>query len=591
MASKSVEYIIFLRDKFSPQLNQINKSLQQTGQRISRVGQNMTLFITLPLLAAGGAAVKLASDFEETQSKFDVVFGSLQKQANETAENFAQNFGLSELASKQLLSATGDLLTGFGFSQKAAFDLSSQVNILAADLASFTNLEGGTERASEALTKALLGETESAKSLGIVIRQNTKEFRNSVAAIQKAQGVTVQQAKAIKILEIATTQSKNALGDFARTQGSFANQTRIAKARLEDLAVEMGTILLPVALKLLVIVKGWIDSFSALSTSTKKMILVIAGIAAAMGPLLFIIGKIIAILPVLGSAIAVLTGPIGLVIAAVVIAAVLIIRNWDKIVAYFKTGKGSKTWEKFAASALKLWESLKVAFKELVDFLIVAWDKWLPVLEFQMKLIIDLFTLVFDQIANWLDLFTALFKGNWTRFAKELLQIITLGFADPIIEVFRKAIVGILETVAQLDALKGDFFGERRVFPEIFEEGSLENAISRVNELAGILTSVDKIAGSVAGKLAGSVGGRPKGQKPGAPGATGVASSSATTPGGGITTIKSAAPRVFNINIENLVEGGVNINAANIEQGMEQVKKIVTEALLGGLSDTQNLAR
>ena len=58
----------------------------------------------------------------------------------------------------------------------------------------------------------------------------------------------------------------------------------------------------------------------------------------------------------------------------------------------------------------------------------------------------------------------------------------------------------------------------------------------------------------------------------------------------GITKIISAAPKVFNINIEKLVET-INNNVTNLKEGMNDSKKVIVEALLSALSDTQALVR
>ena len=110
--------------------------------------------------------------------------------------------------------------------QDIALELSKQVGTLALDLASFTNFAGGAEGASAALTKALLGEAESAKALGIVIRQDTREYKDLVAGLQETNNISLVQAKALAALQIATEQSQNAIGDYARTAESTANVQR-----------------------------------------------------------------------------------------------------------------------------------------------------------------------------------------------------------------------------------------------------------------------------------------------------------------------------------------------------------------------------
>jgi hypothetical protein len=185
----------------------------------------------------------MASDAAEVQNKFSVVFSSIMDNADAAAKNLSDNYGLSNVASQDLLSGTGDLLTGFGFSQAAALDLSEQVNTLAVDLASFTNFSGGAEGASMALTKALLGERESVKSLGISIMEaDIKQLAEDKGIV----GEIDRQTKAMLTLEIALSQSKNAVGDFARSQEEYANQKRIFDSAIDDLKVKLGQGLLPI---------------------------------------------------------------------------------------------------------------------------------------------------------------------------------------------------------------------------------------------------------------------------------------------------------------------------------------------------------
>ena len=193
---------------------------------------------------AGVSLIKLASDAQETENKFNAVFSGLQKTANETSKELAKSFGLSSQESQKLLGNTGDLLTGFGFTQKSALDLSTQVQELAGDLASFQNVDA--TRASESITKALLGETESMKSLGVVVRQNTEEFRNSVKLQMTQTGATEQQAKAMVIFKQITDQSKNAVGDYAKTSKQLANQLKLTGKIWDDLTVGVGSFLMEV---------------------------------------------------------------------------------------------------------------------------------------------------------------------------------------------------------------------------------------------------------------------------------------------------------------------------------------------------------
>ncbi len=183
---------------------------------------------------------KLARNAQEVYSKFDTVFESIQKSANDTADTFAESFGIAGSTARELLGATGDLLVGMGATEQQALDLSSEVNTLAADLASFSNIEGGTARASAALTKALLGERESAKLLGIVLRETDIQQRLLEKGQKDLTGQALLLAKAQVTLELATEQSQKALGDYERTADSAANVTKRLEESTKEYKEEVG---------------------------------------------------------------------------------------------------------------------------------------------------------------------------------------------------------------------------------------------------------------------------------------------------------------------------------------------------------------
>lgn len=231
-------------DRSQKSINGFSKAIKGMGIALAGV------FAAETITRALKDIIKTASDAQETFSKFEVVFSAVAKSADVAFKDLRENYGLSSKAAKQLLSDTGDLLTGFGFSQQAALDLSTRVSKLAVDLASFTNFAGGAAGASQALTKALLGERGSVKALGISILE--EDVKKQVA-INTAKGLifeTERQAKAYATLDIALSQSKNALGDYARTSDSFANTSKTLNERLDDLKVIIGTAILPLVTKL-----------------------------------------------------------------------------------------------------------------------------------------------------------------------------------------------------------------------------------------------------------------------------------------------------------------------------------------------------
>ena len=330
MANKSVGFltIAFGADMrgFDKAMKKASRNINKFGASLQRTGQTLTRNITLPLAGLGVAAVKMASDFEETNSKFKTVFSSIQNEAEQTAKTFKNSFGLSSKAAKQMLGDTGDLLVGFGFTEREALNLSKQVNELAVDLASFTNFSGGAEGASLALTKALLGERESIKSLGIAITEA------DLKGFAKDQGLVFKEldrvTKATLTYQLAAKQSSKAIGDYARTSGSFANQTRKLMNEINDLGVELGEHLLPIAQKLLAWSRNMIKSFSELTPAQKQNALEWGAIAFALGPVLSTFGTLIRLIQ--RSLIPFLFSTTGIV-AALASAFILLYNNLGKV--------------------------------------------------------------------------------------------------------------------------------------------------------------------------------------------------------------------------------------------------------------------
>ena len=198
------------------------------------------VFAVSKIVAFGNESIRVFSDLEEETQKFGVVFSGMGKQAEKVVKELQESYGQSELSARRSLALTGDLLTGFGFDRKTALDMSEQVAKLGADIASFSNYAGGAEGAVIALTKGLLGETESMKMLGIAIRQDSDEFKNMVANIRTSTGASEAQAKAQAVLKLAYAQSGNAIGDFKRNMDSIANQSRVFGNSMLDLKSAVG---------------------------------------------------------------------------------------------------------------------------------------------------------------------------------------------------------------------------------------------------------------------------------------------------------------------------------------------------------------
>jgi len=237
-------------EQFNTSLKNASKKMQDVGGKFQKFGRNATIGVSLPLLFLGKKMVGIASEAQETQSKFNDVFMEISGEAQVMANALSKNFGMARDEAQELLANTADLLIGFGFTRKEALKLSNAVQELSVDLVSFTNFSGGVTGASRAFTKALLGETESIKSLNKVVRQEDimKQVR-----INAAKGLifeTLNQAKAQATFNIIQEQSRAAIGNYARTQEDFANVLRKTEAEMRDLSATLGGDFIPQLSKL-----------------------------------------------------------------------------------------------------------------------------------------------------------------------------------------------------------------------------------------------------------------------------------------------------------------------------------------------------
>lgn len=477
--------------KFQRQIGAADKSLKSLGTRASSVGKKITGFgktlslaVTAPIIAISGFAIKAAADAEETASKFKTVFESISKEAAKTAKNLSKGFDLAITTSEELLSSTGDLLVGFGFSEKAALDLARKTNELALDLVSFTNFSGGATGASNALTKALLGETESLKSLGIAILQ--EDVKKQVA-INTAKGLifeTERQAKAFATLILAQNQSQKAIGDYARTAGSLSNRMRRVTETLRDLKIEFGKLLADtlkldrVFDRLGGVIKRVANFLNRLSPRMQKIVVVSLLLAATLGPVLIALGVMVrnigALVAFLGVAIPTIGGFIASLFAIIVpILAVVgaLAAIGFAIVNIF--GKG----ETFKERMMDVFNNIKNTVMTFTTFFLNNIVRWKNAFVATVKIFFIEFKFAFIQIENFLsgvfeNFFTLMIDfGKNTKIALEFVR-------DNWKEIFQNiglTIIGFFKNIGSAARVFGSSFIEFLKNPaKGFKEGTFK---------------------------------------------------------------------------------------------------------------------
>tara|TARA_B110000046_G_scaffold13815_1_gene13484 strand:+ start:871 stop:3081 length:2211 start_codon:yes stop_codon:yes gene_type:complete len=316
---------------FGATAEKIKDKFKKLGESMSRIGKSMATYLTLPLAAIAGASIKMASDFTESLNKVDVAFKNSSKEVRKFAETTLETFGIAEGTALDMAALFGDMATSMGVPTDKAATLSTAMVGLAGDLSSFKNIN--IAEVTTALNGVFTGETESLKRLGIVMTQtNLKQYALSQGMSANIETMTQAQKVQLRYAYILA-KTKNAQGDFARTSDGSANQMRIFTESVKELTVAFGEILLPYFTKAITYVNKVVKAFTNLSPATKKIIVVVAGLVAVIGPLLIALGFLsTTIIPALITGFTILLGPIGLISAAIVALGILVYKNFDAII-------------------------------------------------------------------------------------------------------------------------------------------------------------------------------------------------------------------------------------------------------------------
>lgn len=276
---------------FDSALSATQKQLVDFSKKAADIGKTMSLYVTTPLVAAGGYAIKMAASFNESLNKVDVAFKSSSQQVKDFAKTTLESAGIAEGTALNMAANFGDMATSMGLGVGEAAKLSTSLVQLAGDLASMKDVQ--VEVAQTALQGIFTGETESLKRLGIAMQQNNVENY----ALSKGYKITFDQLTQTEQImwryNYVMNATRNSQGDFARTSESAANQMRSFGENTKQVSVEIGQVMLPAVTSIVSALNDAMKGFVGASDETKGFIVVIGGIAAATGPLLFLVGTIV----------------------------------------------------------------------------------------------------------------------------------------------------------------------------------------------------------------------------------------------------------------------------------------------------------
>lgn len=302
-------------------------------------------------------------------------------------------------------------------------------------------------------------------------------------------------------LQSSITDSGGAAQQMADTQlDNLQGQLTILKSALEGLAISFGELLMPAIKQIVGWVQGFVDKLNSMDEGTKKVIVTIALVAAALGPVLIVIGKVVSavgsimtIVPKLVSAFGMvqkafvalngvmMANPIMLIVAAIAALVAAFIYLWN-------------TNEGFRNFWINLWETIKSTVLNIVqaigDFLSNAWDTIKTTAE-----------TVWNAIKGF---FVGLWEGIKTIFSTVLeaikLVITTyINFYKTIITTVFNAIKTVITTVLNVikTIITTVWNGIKTTVSTVVN--AIKTTITTVfnNILTGIKTVVGNIAGAI----------------------------------------------------------------------------------------------
>lgn len=210
------------------------------------------LISTLAKLVSAGMIVKFgkqcleaASNLQEVANVVDVTFGASADKINNWAKQNAASFGLSETAAKRYTGTYGTMAKQFNMTSEQAAAMSIELTKLTGDIASFYNMD---DKAAATKLKAIFtGETEGLKELGVVMTQTQLDAYAMTKGWEKTTKDMTEQEKVVLRYQYTMEKLGHAQGDFMRTSDGYANSVRTLKLNIEDLKVEIGNELIPVA--------------------------------------------------------------------------------------------------------------------------------------------------------------------------------------------------------------------------------------------------------------------------------------------------------------------------------------------------------
>lgn len=380
-----------------------NKSTDAFSRLAKAIGLVMIARKALDTIKTG---IDYASDLAEVQNVVDVTFGSATEAINSWSKECLAAYGMNEVSAKRYAGTIGAMLKSSGLAGDAIVDMSKDMVGLAGDMASFYNLD--LETAFEKIRSGISGETEPLKQLGINMSVANLEAYALSQGIKTSYNEMSQAEQVMLRYNYLMSTTADAQGDFARTQDSYANQTRLLSESWLEFTSVMAEQLLPV----LTTIVSWLNNIVAFLTENADMVsAVLVGLATTVGILavawvVHAAAQWLAVAANQALIVSLLSNPI-LWIALIIGVLVAAMYRWIQSIGGVKNA-----WEICKLALIVGWNAVKLAFFtgvywviDLVDKLKLCWQKaGVAIANFMGDMKVSVLTILQNMINGAIDI-------------------------------------------------------------------------------------------------------------------------------------------------------------------------------------------
>jgi hypothetical protein len=248
-------------------LKGINANLASVG----KVGAAAFVGLAAGITKAGMAASDHVMRLELIQNKAKTVFGDQQSLIRSWSQETAASFGLTAINLEGMSAGFADLLIPMEFTRETAAQMTMDVVGLAGAMSEWSNGTRTVEDTTRILARAMLGEREMLKDLGVDIRELDIKQRLMAKGQEELTGNMLKQARATATMELIFERSKDAQAGFANGSDTLIRKTRIMQAGLEEVAQKILLALTPAFKDIVEVI---IDDFIPFIEDTLQPVLV-----------------------------------------------------------------------------------------------------------------------------------------------------------------------------------------------------------------------------------------------------------------------------------------------------------------------------